>query len=71
MVFMSLGGTFLFVATAHILPDVLANSGTLTWPEVRCCIVLPYNVTHSIPRQVGLLTIATMAPLFINIAHGH
>ncbi len=28
------GGTFLFVATAHMLPDVLQKSGDLSWPEV-------------------------------------
>ena len=27
------GGTFLFVATAHILPDIL-HAGALTWRQV-------------------------------------
>ena len=28
------GGTFLFVATAHILPEVMHSSGGLSWAEV-------------------------------------
>ena len=28
------GGTFLFVATAHILPEVMHSGAGLSWPEV-------------------------------------
>ena len=28
------GGTFLFVATAHILPEVMHSGGGLSWAEV-------------------------------------
>ena len=35
------GGTFLFVATAHILPDVLSKSGKLSWLEVS-----PHDQKH-------------------------
>eukprot|EP00051_Salpingoeca_urceolata_P018368 m.257226 g.257226 ORF g.257226 m.257226 type:complete len:540 (-) comp19180_c3_seq4:33-1652(-) len=46
------GGTFLFVATAHILPEIMhTSSGKLTWTEVlvvTCGVVMPLfiNLEH-------------------------
>lgn len=42
------GGTFLFVATAHILPDIIHNSGHLTWLETALNaigVIVPIFIT--------------------------
>ena len=41
----SLGGTFLFVATMHILPEVLREQ-QLSWPQVCLTAILELCVQH-------------------------
>lgn len=72
------GGTFLYVATAHILPEVQTNSHITskekdedeegaTAPHVHYHAHAPLMLWS----ETGILVLGILLPLLINFGHGH